>query len=361
MRPRARLGARLALGAALLACAGVGVAAPRRVAAQTTGSVAVFGPPEDTLRSVTPTFTVQIANFPGSRPLRITLQFDTDARFDGTPVVERTVEVTTPGNTFTIAPDRALPQGARLYFRALVSDPSGVSGVSLAAGPKVVPPWVTPVSPPTVVGQPVRTRTPRFVWRSPQVDAPPGPWRYTVTITSITRGTSIVAPDLRDTAFIPGEDLEPNAVYSWSIRALLPGTGQAVTSPSPSTFLVEDSDVPVASTELYPPFPNPFPSVLNDASCIWFDLRNASFVSLDVHDLRGVHVRRLVPNGEVTGALPPGRYGRGRTELNEGCDRRFEWDGTDDRGQPVPEGVYLIYFRADGIQRTKKVLFRGRR
>jgi hypothetical protein len=80
-----------------------------------------------------------------------------------------------------------------------------------------------------------------------------------------------------------------------------------------------------------------------------------------VHDLRGLHVRRLLPNGDLAGPLQPGRYGRGRTECNEGCDRRIEWDGTDDRGSPVPEGVYIIYFRADGIVRTKKVLFRGRR
>jgi hypothetical protein len=231
--------------------------------------------------------------------------------------------------------------------------------VSLPVGPRAVPRWVTPVTPPSVTGQPVRTRTPRFVWRSPAVTEPPGPWRYTIRIANLGRDV-IVAPNLTDTTYVPPSDLETNAVHTWSIEARLPGSLQ-VTLVGPISFVVEDPATPVAATDIYAPFPNPFPSLINDATCIWFDLRNESVVSLDVLDLRGIHVRRLLPNADLSGALPAGRYGRGRTELSEGCDRRIEWDGTDDRGNHVPEGVYLIHFRADGITRTKKVLFRGRR
>ena len=49
------------------------------------------------------------------------------------------------------------------------------------------------------------------------------------------------------------------------------------------------------------------------------------------------------------------------SEVNEACDTRFEWDGTDDRGRTVPAGVYLARFKADGgYEAFKKILFRGR-
>lgn len=343
---------------AVALCALCALGAARGVAAQGTGNVAIVGPPGDTLRSVTPTFSVIVSNFAGSRPLRVTLEADTNPRFSDTPVSETTIEIADTNTTFTITPRAALPEDARLYFRAVVRDPSGFVGTSLPIGPRVVPKWVVHVTPPAIVGQPVRTRTPRFVWRSPSVGEPPGPWQYTIRITNL--GQDVIAANVgSDTTYVPPFDLETNAVHSWSIEARLAGSAQS-TILGPINFLVEDPATPVAATDVYPPFPNPFPSLINDATCIWFDLKNESSVNLDVHDLRGLRVRRLLPNAELAGALPAGRYGRGRTEFNEGCDRRIEWDGTDDRGNPVPEGVYVIRFRADGIVRTKKVLFRGR-
>jgi flagellar hook assembly protein FlgD len=42
-----------------------------------------------------------------------------------------------------------------------------------------------------------------------------------------------------------------------------------------------------------------------------------------------------------------------------GCDPAFEWDGRDDRGDQVPAGVYLVRFKAEGVESVKKVVFRG--
>ena len=164
-----------------------------------------------------------------------------------------------------------------------------------------------------------------------------------------------------DTSYVPPRDLEINAVYTWSVTAALPRSGQASVVPSSLTFVVEDPMQPIAITDMFPAFPNPFPGLVTNVACIWFDLKNPSAVELDVYSLRGIHVRRLVPNDQFSGTLASGRYGRGRTELAEGCDGRFAWDGTDDRGNTVPEGVYIIRFRGDGVQRTRKVVFRGRR
>jgi hypothetical protein len=46
-------------------------------------------------------------------------------------------------------------------------------------------------------------------------------------------------------------------------------------------------------------------------------------------------------------------------EANQGCDTRVGWDGRDGRGRVVPAGVYLLRFRADGIDQRRRILFRG--
>jgi len=358
--PRVRCA--LVRGAAL-ACALAGALAgtlalgTSRLRAQTSPTVTLVAPAGDTLRSVTPTFAIIGSGFGPARPLRIRFQIDTTGRFTGPFELDSTVMA---DSQITIRPSRALRELAHVFFRATVTDPaSGLTVTSGVFGPRFVPRYVTLVSPPLVIGQPVRTRTPRFIWRSPAVDEPPGPWQYTITITSPTQ--RIVTPVGSDTTFVPKANLQPNAVYTWSVAAnLAQGIGSSV-EVSRLTFVVEDSLVPIAITDLYSSFPSPFPSLVSPVTCIWFDLKNPSSVALDIFDLRGVHVRQLVPNSEITGTLAAGRYGRGRTEFNEGCDGRFAWDGTDDRGNTVPEGVYIIRFRGDGVQRTRKVVFRGRR
>ena len=113
------------------------------------------------------------------------------------------------------------------------------------------------------------------------------------------------------------------------------------------------------ATLLYQNFPNPFPTVASRTTCVWFDLRAAGDVRLDVFTLRGVHVRSLVPARDFPGRLGAGRYGRGPSS-STGCDPRLAWDGTGDDGSTVPAGVYLIRLRADGKDAVRKALFQGR-
>jgi len=350
--------ARLALVIAVLATVASAIA-PACLTAQQRGNVAVIAPPGDPLASVTPTFLVQATDFPNPGPIRITLQVAYDPTFTGTLAVDTTL--ITPLSAIGIAPSVALGSGQKIWYRAIATDVNGVQATSAIAGPKTIPPWVTPIGPPFVVGQPVRTRTPRFVWHSPQINNPPGPWLYTITITNVGLNIPKVTPLGSDTTFVPPQDLEPNAFYTWSILARPQRSTQASRADSPTPFLIEDADTPIAITTLYAPFPSPFPSIGRNTTCLWFDLEHTSTVTLDVYDLRGLHVRRILPNAEFGATVSPGRYGRGRTEFNENCDSRFAWDGTDERGRTVPEGVYLVRFRGDGVDLTKKVVFRGRR
>ena len=72
--------------------------------------------------------------------------------------------------------------------------------------------------------------------------------------------------------------------------------------------------------------PNPF----NPATTISCELPEPGYVALNVYDVTGQLVRRLV-NGQV----------------NAG-HHAVEWDGRDNRGRPVASGVYLCRLVADG-------------
>ena len=358
---RAARGARRALVAllALAACAALVAPWGAARAQATSGSVVVLAPSGnavrgDTLVSVTPTFLIQAVGFGPQRPLRYVFQIDTSPAFR-VPLVFDTL-FQSEAATVTIAPNRALPEQARIFWRATVIDLSGAARNSGVGGPLIVPPWVTPVSPPDRAFQPVRTRRPRFVWRSAQVNEPPGPWEYTVRIIPLVGRTITVTT--RDTSVVAQEELEPNQSYRWQLIASLPRSGQGTTTQGPFSFLVEDSTL-ATSTILYQNFPNPFPTPMQSFTCIWFDLEKPARVQLEIYDLRGYLVRRILPNLSTTGELPAGRYGRERVEANEGCDSRIGWDGRDTRGTVVPAGVYFLRFRANGIEQHKRILFRG--
>jgi flagellar hook assembly protein FlgD len=81
-------------------------------------------------------------------------------------------------------------------------------------------------------------------------------------------------------------------------------------------------------------YPNPF----NPSTTIAWELDASSPATVKVYDLLGREVRTLV-DGVV--AAGPGRV---------------VWGATDDRGKPVPSGVYIYQFRTGDRTQTKKCL-----
>ncbi len=113
-------------------------------------------------------------------------------------------------------------------------------------------------------------------------------------------------------------------------------------------------------TLLYQNFPNPFPTGGANATCVWFDLRDAATIRLAVYDIQGRLVRTLIPSPAFSGQLGPGYYGRAiGGPTGSGCDPNFQWDGRGSNGRPVPAGVYLLRLRVGGGWQTKKMVFRG--
>ena len=82
-----------------------------------------------------------------------------------------------------------------------------------------------------------------------------------------------------------------------------------------------------SSVEFRPPWPSP----ARGGVTLSYTLAKSSVVSLDLYDLRGERVRRLVP-----------------ASVESAGDQVWTWDGLDERGKPAPAGLYLARLSVDG-------------
>jgi hypothetical protein len=339
-------------GAILLATA-VGGIAPTGLRAQT---LVVEGPTQSVLPSITPALVLRAIGIGPTRPIQYTVQVSTtpdfstivlDSSFSAVDTV-RTVQLTRP-----------LPSEALVYWRATARAFAGPLIASAPSSSRRVPAWLTLVSPNSPEGSAFDIRRPLFVWKSAALTPAAGPWRYELEILSAGR-PELAAVGLRDTTFRPSTDLQANTSYRWNVRASL-GTGESVRAASIGTFVITDPPLPT-TTLLYQNFPNPFPSAASFATCFWFDVgEDGTRISLDVLDLRGNLVKRIVPGTDGMETFQAGRYGRGAPGTSSNCDNRFVWDGTAADSRTVAPGVFLARFRANnGAPTVRRIVFRGR-
>lgn len=341
-----RLGAILLLGC-------VAGLAPSALRAQ---AVIVDGPTQSQLPSLTPTLQVRTIGIGPGRPLVFTLQVATSADFT-TVVLDSTFE--SSDTTRTVQITRPLPSEATVYWRVAARSPLGPQAQSVVTGPRQVPAWLTLVSPNSPTGNAFDIRRPLLVWRSAPVTAAVGPWRYDLEITVGGR-PEVAASGVRDTTFRPFADLQASTSYRWNVKASLTN-GESVRVFSQGSFVITEPPLPT-TTLLFQNFPNPFPTPVNQATCFWFDVgQGGARISLDVLDLRGNLVKRIVPGDDNVERFDAGRYGRGVPGAASNCDNRFIWDGTASDGRTVAPGVYLARFRANGGAPTfRKIVFKGR-
>lgn len=340
---------RRAAGALVVAC----VLAAVPAAAQKT--VAITGPAGNPIRDGTPRFTVTATGFAADeQPVQLRIQVALSADFRPPLFADTTVT----GPSATVVIPRLLPQDVSVWWRVVGQTAKGELVISNAEGPRRTLPWVSLIYPNNLNGTTVTTNRPTFLWSAVALYPPVAPWRYTIVISRSVDGLAVVTGTLGDTTYTPFADLESNTSYRWSVSAVA-GTGDSIRVVNSSSFVIASPNAPIA-TILYQTFPTPFPTDHLQTTCIWFDLRRQSDVTLDVLDLRGNHVKKILPGRGLGATLPPGRYGRVALGSDSGCDDRLTWDGTDDRGRFVQPGVYLVRFAGDGVTSIKKVLFKGR-
>ena len=266
------------------------------------------------------------------------------------------------GNVATFTVDSLMPERVMVFFRARLVDAFGTV-VAQATAQHPVRSWLRLVSPihgPTTV---IGTASPEFVWDSPPITLPPGLWQYDISVINTQTGRRDFFKDgLSETSYTFPEPLEANTSYRWQVHARAvnsSGTSETRVS-SPGTIIIASPGAPIV-TLFYQNFPNPFGSNTRSMrTCFWFDLARPSKVKITIYDIRQREVRHILPASSVDATLPIGGYGRENIDTQSGCgDNRLSWDGRDDSGRFVPQGVYLALFEADGVRSSVKIVFKG--
>jgi hypothetical protein len=339
-------------GAILLSWLTVGLA-PSALRAQV---VIVDGPSSGVLPSLTPLLQVRAIGLGPARPIQYTVQVSTTPDFTAL-VLDSTFNAA--DTVISVQITRPLPSEATVFWRVAARSFLGPQAQSNSSGPRQVPAWLSLIAPNSPVGNAFDIRRPLLIWRVAPVVSNIGPWRFDLEITTGGR-PEVAVSGVRDTTFRSFTDLQANTSYRWNVRASLP-TGANIRVYSQGSFVITDPPLPT-TTLSYQNFPNPFPTAATQSTCFWFDVGKSGVrVSLDVLDLRGNLVKRIVPAIDGVERFEAGRYGRGTPGAASNCDNRFVWDGTASDGRTVAPGVYLARFRADdGTPTYRKIVFTGR-
>jgi subtilisin-like proprotein convertase family protein len=156
-----------------------------------------------------------------------------------------------------------------------------------------------------------------------------GNWPATLVVDGPGALGDFLGQDIHGTWLLHVMDAAPGNAgvwRSWGLNLLVP----APVTPVPG-------DGPPLATRLVGNVPNPF----NPQTEVAFDLAREAAVKLEVFDVRGRMVRRL-----VDGRLAAGRHAA-------------VWDGRDDDGREVASGTYLARLAADDeMTRLKMTLVR---
>jgi hypothetical protein len=285
-------------------------------------------------------------------PVTFHLEFAEDSVFENVLLHDSVV------GTFARRLQEPLPPRSRLFWRVEARSVQGVRTATPPQGPLEVPSWVTLDVLNDPGGSQLSDATPEFRWTSLELPGPAGPFTFAVQVLSDREGEIVQSHgNLQSDRFQIQDPLPFNVPLLWRVIAEARGGGvDTVTSGGP--FVISGTDSPPV-TILHQNFPNPFPN--RDLGAleirIWFDLAASSTVQLNVFDLRGRLVRRLIPApgcGPVE--MEPGLYGREEGDSGDPCVHH-SWDGRDDRGEEVTPGVYLLRFRAGGVVNVKRIVF----
>jgi hypothetical protein len=124
------------------------------------------------------------------------------------------------------------------------------------------------------------------------------------------------------------------ALSAEEIRALANPTMSGVAAPNPSNQITKDF-------HLSQNYPNPFPTrgtFGNPETVIRYELPEPVHVKLSIYDLLGHKIRTLVEASEPAGV------------------RHINWDGTNDAGERLPSGMYMIRIDAGKYSMARKIM-----
>ena len=187
-----------------------------------------------------------------------------------------------------------------------------------------------------------------FVWNSagyPDFETGPG-FEYRLRIVQSNEIGNIPYnyTDLTDTTFTFFPDSSTyagqNNNYIWSLYTTEENLPEVLSGQGGVFFVIlpamniESNEIP-NEFMLYNAFPNPF----NPSTTIRFDLPEDSFVTINVYDMVGRHVKTLLNN----------KMSAGRKSI--------VWDSTNNFDQPVSTGTYFYTIKTGEYSQTKKMVY----
>ncbi len=220
-----------------------------------------------------------------------------------------------PGQTIQLVdtPQLPIPDGAGGLVRALTVEASGAcAGISIDVAishPRVGDLVVNLISPAGTLVR-LHDRT------GGDADDLVGNWPATLVVDGPGSLDDLLGQEVHGTWLLYVADLAAGSAGGWQ------SWGLNLLAPAPVTG-IDDAGPPLA-TRLIGNAPNPF----NPQTAVVFELARGGPVRLEVFDVRGRLVRRL-----LDGPLPAGR-------------QSAVWDGRDDAGRDVASGTYLARLTA---------------
>ena len=99
-------------------------------------------------------------------------------------------------------------------------------------------------------------------------------------------------------------------------------------------LIVNEKNITPDQFTLYQNYPNPF----NPTTVINFKIKNEIYISIDIYDLKGNHIKNLLSKKMIAGF------------------HKIKWDSKNKRGLKVPSGVYLSILKSNLFSKSKNKL-----
>ncbi|MFO7660071.1 MAG: Ser-Thr-rich GPI-anchored membrane family protein [Candidatus Cloacimonadaceae bacterium] len=153
------------------------------------------------------------------------------------------------------------------------------------------------------------------------------------------------------TATVVSSTIVTNGIQMWNIPTTIPEaddykikitslSNSSVSDISSNFFTItdfvgnEDPQVPPLATALQGNYPNPF----RKETTIKYSVKDSEDVGLNIYDVKGRIVKRLLNANSSAGSFST------------------TWDGTDDAGKQLSNGVYYLQLKTDSYKTSRKVV-----
>jgi len=210
------------------------------------------------------------------------------------------------------------------------------SAVATAVYTIQLPPVILP---PTNLTAVVENYDVVLTWQAPEGEGVTPPLSYNIyrkLSTDAAYGAAI--GNAVGITFTDNGDALEDAIYHYVVKAVYSGGQESEASNQIAVDYVPESDSDETAVAGMPGLHGNYPNPFNPSTTISFNVATADVVTIDIYNIRGQHIKSLIS----------GVYAKGTHNI--------VWNGLDDSGHNVGNGVYLYRMTAGGFTQTRKMV-----